>query len=195
MVADLVARFMSKRQGSTARSGMEAKAMKVFAAFARIGPPLTENAEPAFFRSGVLTLTVGKSAWLTELTFLKGEVMERMNAALGKPVVKDIRLRLGNLRRPPPPKVKPVRLSAAELERVEGWAQEISDPEVREAMMRAAAQSVARGPVQTPIASGPAGPRVPTPDPEPEPQLMRYGHGDKPRDRWKEKKKKKKLKD
>src|SRR5678815_3652728 len=85
-IGDLIARFLSKRHGHPDRA-KEAAAMRVFSAFARIGPPITEHAEPATLKGGILTLTVADSAWLTELTFLKAEIIARVNAPLDRPIV------------------------------------------------------------------------------------------------------------
>src|SRR5262245_45916720 len=111
--------------------------MKVFAAFAKIGAPVTEHAEPIMLRGGILTLNVADSAWLTELTFLKKEILDRVNRGLQKPAVRDVRLKLGSVSKKKDDRAKPPVLSEAENAKVEAWASEITSEEVREAMVSA----------------------------------------------------------
>lgn len=183
LVADLVARFLSRRHGHPQRE-REATTLKVFSAFQRIGPPVTEQVEPAFFKQGVLTLTVSESAWLTELTFLKPEILERLNRALGREVVVDLRMRLGRLmRRGIAGKAQAPVLSAAEREKIEAWGAMIPNPSVREAMIRAASRSVASGPPAAQRARPPEPRTTANPAPAAEPAPRRGAH----RDRWAEK--------
>jgi hypothetical protein len=167
LVADLIARFLARRHGHPSRE-KEALALKVFAAFSRIGPPVTDHVEPAFLKHGILTLTVQESAWLTELTFLKPQILERINKALQRPVVQDLRMRLGALT-PRPAKTLPSepKLTFAQKERVAEWGASIARADVREAVMRAAARSIAEPRrAQRTIATVP-GPRPPAPPVEP----------------------------
>lgn len=166
-VGDVVARFLADRQGLPARAD-GALSLRVFEAFRRIGPPITDHAEVASFRRGILGLTVGDSAWLTELTFLKAEVLTRLNLALGKSVVKDLRLRPGTIGRRRPVVVRPEPvLSPLQAEKVEAWTAEIGDDELRAIVARAAARSITepqRGPEPY---RGPPGPRLYKPEVEP----------------------------
>lgn len=182
LAADLVARFIDKREG---RKKGEALALKVFAAFHQIDGPIREQAEPVFFRAGLLTLNVTHSAWMTELTFLKEEIIERLNAIVGPGRVKDLRFRLGTV---PPrveaPTAKP--LSDTLKQRGEALAADIADPNVRAAVAAAAARGL-QNPTTDPPPPGPPGPRARKPDliePESEP-TRKYGYGDRQRDRWK----------
>lgn len=186
-VSDLVARFLGESEGLP-KKAREALALKVFAAFEKIGKPVTDRALPVYFRTGVLTLEVNESAWLTELSFLKPELLQRINGALGKEAVKDIRLRLGTRRRPADPPRLGRRLSAAETEAIDQYTEAIADPDVREAVRRAARTSLSMGPSPGRFVPGPPGPRPPpkAPAPEPEPGLT-YGYGDRHEDRWKKK--------
>jgi hypothetical protein len=184
-VGDLVARFLSKRYGHPDRA-KEAFAMRVFASFARIGPPITEHAEPVALRGGVLTLLVADSAWLTELTFLKAEIIDRVNQGLPKPVVKDVRMRLGAPKKKRVEKAKPPELSREELSKLEKWGAEIPNEEVRLAMMRAAAYVMKRPPSTRKILEGPPGPMPAKKEPAPKPaQPVLVDSWPKDRDRWK----------
>lgn len=199
-VADILARLLDEQTGPSGVSGPKSGAgrvSRVLSAFGRIGPPVTEYADAVNFRRGVLTLQVHESAWLTELTFLRDEVVERVNRMVGGAPVKEVRLRLGPRRRvaaPPPP--PPRRLTKAEEAVVEDWTAPIADDAVREAVRRAAARSVARGPVQIPEVSGPPGPRL-LPHDALTPPGLTYGYGAGTgqerkgwiKDRWKARKK------
>lgn len=165
-IADLVARVLARREGR-APPGVGRATLEVFRAFARLGPPLSEHARPAAYRRGVLSLEVGESAWLTELTFLTPELIERLNRLLGGPLIREIRLRLGTLEktRPPPPTPPPV-LTHAQRELIARWTAPIADPDLREALARAAARSLERtDPTGRPLRRRPPyeGPPGPTP--------------------------------
>ncbi|MBK8013299.1 MAG: DUF721 domain-containing protein [Deltaproteobacteria bacterium] len=188
-IAEVVASYLSSCEARPTAQGRGGWTLKVLGAFRRIGPPVADHAEAASFRAGVLTLTVSESAWLTELTFLRGAIIERLNHLLGRTVVKDIRLRLGVVERKRPVQSTAVSLTAAQVARVESWAAEIANPEVRRAMMRAAAMSLSRGPPPIPLASGPPGPRLaPTEAAEGEEPGFRYGYGGRSWDRWRDRK-------
>jgi hypothetical protein len=179
-VGDLISRFLSARLGHPERA-KEALALKVFAAFAQIGPPLTDHAEPALLRGGILTLTVADSTWLTELTFLTGEILERVNRGLAKPAVKDLRMRLGAVtKRRVEPAPQP-KLTAEEVEKIESWGRLIPNDEVREAMMRAAGYCLKRPPATRAVLSGPPGPLPPAAAPS---TGAREEKPFEPRDRW-----------
>ncbi len=119
---------------------------KVFSAFEKLGPPMTSHAEPSQFRGGVLHLIVDDSTWLTELGFLKTEILGRINGSLGREVVKELRMRHGVLRKRPDPRAqtkrpKPV-LAETEDREVQSWAETIEDPELRERFIAAARWSL-----------------------------------------------------
>lgn len=142
--AEIVAEVLAEQEGR-ANGRKEAMTVRVFRAFSRLGPPITRHAEPVQFRAGVLTLSVDDSGWLTELTFLRPEILQRMAGLLGKPWVKDVRLRHAPLGRAEElrPQKQPMPVLAPEDEAtVAGWAAEIADPEIRDAMLRAARRAV-----------------------------------------------------
>lgn len=184
---DVVAKLL-EAQGADPRQAAGAIALRIYAAFAKLGPPISEHAEPVMYGRGVLTLRVDQSVWLTELQFLAPRIVKRMNAILGRDLIKEIRMRLGPLERPPPAVVPPKPVPRAAKERIAAWSEEIGDEEVRNAVRRAAERHAAHPKKKIVDVSGPPGPRVARPDPDPEPEPMKYGYGDKPRDRWKGKK-------
>lgn len=183
----MVSRVLHEEKNDSAGAGGR-NALRVFSAFARIGPPIVDHAEPVLFRRGALTLRVGESAWLTELSFLSEQIRTRMNTLLGRELVKEVRLRLGPLERPPatPPRKRPIPPEARA--RIREWASAITDDELREAVVRAAERHAANPKEPMPDVSGPPGPRRTPASVTSEPQPMSYGFGDKPRDRWKKNK-------
>lgn len=55
-----------------------------------VGPTLARHAQPLRLRRGILSVEVDSAEWMQELQFLKQELRERLNARLGRPVVRDI---------------------------------------------------------------------------------------------------------
>ena len=161
-----------------------AQTMRVFAAFEALGPPFVAQAQPESFRRGVLTLSVGRSAWLTELSMLSERVVERLNENLGEPMVKQLRLRLGSMPARSIPKIAP-RLNARQSEVVRTATELGDNDKLRQAIERAATRSLARTRQGRP-ADGPPGPRVcpPTPPPEEGEAPLTYGFGASRGDRW-----------
>ena len=173
----------------------QAIALKVFAAFERLGGTLRAHAEPVFFRGGRLTLEVTSSGWMTELSFLKPQLMHRLNRSLKKPYVTDIRLRLGQNKKPqePPRPQKP--LSRTQQEHIESWANCVVDPDVREALRSAATKSLSAPNDSPPPPPGPPGPQItPTSSEGVHPRKgwqprvgLTYGYGNRHSDRFKKK--------
>lgn len=141
---DLVRAYLGEGEGHTHRRGR--KVLRVFAAFQSLGPPLTRRAEPIWFGGGVLTLRVFGSAWMTELSFMTEDIARRLNRKLGQDWVTSVRLRAG----PPAPwgddERRGPKLSPAQLERVEALGAQILRPDVKVAVMRAAAAHLSRPP-------------------------------------------------
>lgn len=141
VIAGLVAQHEGASRAERRRGALVVKA---FAAYERLPPSVVRHSEPVSLRGGVLSVVVDEAAWLTELGFLRAEMMERLNRTLGRDVVRDIRLRQGKLFRrraaraaAPPPKPLPV-LAPAQAEAVESWTSDITDPELRASVARAA---------------------------------------------------------
>ena len=60
-----------------------------------VGEKVAERSEAARLDKGVLRVTVSSASWSTELRFLKDEIMEKMNAELGREAVTDIVFKVG----------------------------------------------------------------------------------------------------
>jgi predicted nucleic acid-binding Zn ribbon protein len=64
-----------------------------------VGKTVSEHATPTGIREGVLFVEVDSSVWMQELSLLRESIVERLNAALGVPLVRRIVL---SLERKPP---------------------------------------------------------------------------------------------
>ena len=62
-----------------------------------VGPTISQNARPAAIKGKLLLVHVSSAPWMQELHYLKGELMEKLNSALGKNSVKEIRFKVGPL--------------------------------------------------------------------------------------------------
>lgn len=113
------------------------------------GPQLAHRAKPSYVRDGVLYVVTRSPAWAQELTFLKPQLLEKLNARLGGPVLRDVRFRSGAWRSPGPADgggaqpgaagpsgpgadaLARVRLDRAERDAIEGLAGFVDDPALR----------------------------------------------------------------
>ena len=62
-----------------------------------VGEVIAQNARPAAFRGKVLLIHVTSSTWIHQLQFLKGDMIEQLNMAFGKPVIEDLKFKIGPL--------------------------------------------------------------------------------------------------
>lgn len=108
-----------------------------------VGPQVARRARPSAIRDGVLTVTVASGPWLQQLTFLKGEIITRLNEKAGEDLVREIYLKAGNpqsARRPPTAKQHHSRpLTDEEEQFIERQVSLVKDDELRDelaALMR-----------------------------------------------------------
>jgi len=55
-----------------------------------VGATLARHAQPVRLRRGMLMVAVASAEWMQEIVFLKHELRDRLNARLGRAVVRDI---------------------------------------------------------------------------------------------------------
>jgi predicted nucleic acid-binding Zn ribbon protein len=60
-----------------------------------VGELIAENTRPAAFKGHMLIVYVNSSTWMQQLQFLKKDIIENVNAALGENVVEEIKFRIG----------------------------------------------------------------------------------------------------
>ena len=59
-----------------------------------VGPRIAAHARPHRLQRGVLVVSVDAPEWMQELQFAKRDLRDRLNARLGRPVVRDLYLLL-----------------------------------------------------------------------------------------------------
>ncbi len=62
-----------------------------------VGKAIAENARPAAFKGKLLLVHVSSSPWVHQLQFLKREIIQKLNAALGQDLIEDIKFKIGTV--------------------------------------------------------------------------------------------------
>ena len=62
---------------------------------AAVGDAIAKNARPAAFKGKLLLVHVSSSAWIHQLQFLKKDILKKVNGALGKDLVEEIKFKIG----------------------------------------------------------------------------------------------------
>ena len=60
-----------------------------------VGEAIATNAQPAAFKGDLLLVHVTSSTWIHQLQFLKADIISKLNTALDKPVVAEIKFKIG----------------------------------------------------------------------------------------------------
>ncbi len=63
------------------------------------GEKISQHSLPLFVRKGNLFVRVDNSGWLTQLTYLKREIISELNKRLGEESIKNIYFRLGEVKK------------------------------------------------------------------------------------------------
>jgi predicted nucleic acid-binding Zn ribbon protein len=63
-----------------------------------LGNVIAQNAKPAAFKGRILLVHVTSSSWIHQLQFLKKEMIAKLNDALGKALIEDLKFKIGTLR-------------------------------------------------------------------------------------------------
>lgn len=81
--------------------GREARQHRVVTEWKQlVGERIAQRTAPGRFDQGVLWVRVSNSAWMHQLSFLKDELLEKINKGLGEPViVRELRFHLGKQKR------------------------------------------------------------------------------------------------
>jgi predicted nucleic acid-binding Zn ribbon protein len=70
--------------------------MQVWQVWDRIvGDVVSKNAKPAAVKGRILLVYVSSSTWVHQLQFLKEEIIVKLNGGLGKPLVDDLKFKIG----------------------------------------------------------------------------------------------------
>jgi predicted nucleic acid-binding Zn ribbon protein len=62
-----------------------------------VGDIIAQNAKPAAFKGRLLLVHATSSNWIHQLQFLKREMITKLNKALGKPLIDDLKFKIGPL--------------------------------------------------------------------------------------------------
>jgi predicted nucleic acid-binding Zn ribbon protein len=123
--------------------GEKLKHMKLMARWEKIaGSAVARHARPSRLRGRTLIVRVDQPTWMQELTFLKHEIMERIREEFKEGAPSDMKLELGELPPWSSTKEEPERAEMRELdddekEFIQVAADEIDDPDIRDAARRA----------------------------------------------------------
>jgi predicted nucleic acid-binding Zn ribbon protein len=60
-----------------------------------VGPDIAAHVEPTSLRQGVLRVRTDSPAWATEMAYLSGDIASRVNSAMGREVVLEIKVSTG----------------------------------------------------------------------------------------------------
>lgn len=60
-----------------------------------VGETIARNTRPAAFKGHLLQVNVSSSSWLYHLNFLKQELIDKINTALGKSLVRELAFKVG----------------------------------------------------------------------------------------------------
>ncbi|HEY3353052.1 MAG TPA: DUF721 domain-containing protein [Polyangia bacterium] len=121
-----------------------------------VGPRVAARAQAHRLQRGVLTVRVDGAAWLSELTYLKADIRDRMNDRLGGHPIVELRLVPGTIT---PRAAEPERLVPApaqreplpaEIAEAEAAAAHIPDPELRAAVVACRLSAYRRQPPPAP---------------------------------------------
>jgi hypothetical protein len=117
---------------------------------ALVGEQIAANAWPArFARDGTLHVATSSSAWAFELSQLQGEILGRLQKALGEGAPGGLRFAPGKLPEPSPetpggPREQVPEPSPEHVAEAAKLAAEIEDENLREVVAKTAAMSLAR---------------------------------------------------
>ncbi len=83
------------------RTGADGDMAKIWALWrSAVGDAIAQNARPSGFKGSLLLINVSNSAWLQHLTFLKSEIIGKLNKALNAERVKELKFKIGNINPP-----------------------------------------------------------------------------------------------
>jgi predicted nucleic acid-binding Zn ribbon protein len=100
-----------------------------------VGSRIALHAAPSGFRDGTLTVTVDSAPWMQQLSFLKRELIAKVNDELGHELVKDLYFKAGRIaadrpvEKPKPPKRR--QLTEDEKTWIAEQSSSLADPDLQ----------------------------------------------------------------
>jgi hypothetical protein len=116
------------------------KTHSIWAAWKEIvGESIAYQTQPRSIRNQILFIDVSHSTWIQQLQFLKPTLLEKINAFIGKPLIQDIRFKIGKISpslpaSPKDPLWEDQTLDNNTLNQIESTVQKIGDNEIRESL-------------------------------------------------------------
>jgi predicted nucleic acid-binding Zn ribbon protein len=99
-----------------------------------VGSRIALHAAPSGFRDGTLTVTVDSAPWMQQLSFLKRELIAKVNDGLGHELVRELYFKAGRIRSTAP-EAKPAPKRRQLTEEDQCWIKEqassLADPELQ----------------------------------------------------------------
>ena len=124
--------------GNAAKRAGIAKKMRQFEVWNRwdkiAGPLIAAHAKPSRWQGDSLVLAVEHSSWMQELSYLKSELLEKIQNQIPYIAIKDLRFEIGKIAKAPDEFVAtspPCVLDDDEREFIEQAAKEIKDEDTR----------------------------------------------------------------
>jgi hypothetical protein len=120
----------------------QARRLRISAAWAEaVGPEIAARTQPQSFNRGVLVVKSSSAAWQNELTFLKAEIIAKINEALeGRATVRTLKVISGRIaprpEEPPPPWLEE-KPTAEDLDVARDASMPIQDQELKRSFERA----------------------------------------------------------
>lgn len=62
-----------------------------------VGPRVARHTQPKRFHDHMLWVVVDTTVWMQQLAFLEGKIREKLNQAIGSPLIEKIRFQIGEL--------------------------------------------------------------------------------------------------
>lgn len=101
-----------------------------------VGAQIAAKAQPAKFQAGTLTVAVATPPWMQQLTYLRQEMIRKLNNLLGEELITEIYLKAGKIETASPRKSQPAPprpLSSEEIVWIEAVSSELDDPQLGKA--------------------------------------------------------------
>ena len=105
-----------------------------------VGPRIARHSQPKRIRDRILWVVVDNSIWIQQLTFLEGQIKEKLNQMIGSPMVEKIRFQIGEInflnkddsKRPSTPEWQGVDIDDKVLKNIEKEVEILNDEEIKE---------------------------------------------------------------
>ncbi len=102
-----------------------------------VGDQIAAKAQPSRYSNGVLTVNVVSAPWMQQLTFMKRDIIQRLNDRIGKELVREIYLKAGRppAAEPAPQREKPAKRALSQIERdaIAAAVAQVGNAELRQA--------------------------------------------------------------